>query len=352
MIRVAALTSGRNIPSTRFRIRQHVKHLFEFGIEVKEFCPLINKWKAIPGWPRHLSNRYILPIYGAWQAVKLSTRIPGVLETYRSQITWLNRQLLPGYLTFEPLLNKPVVFDVDDAIWLTTPFGQSAVSATAKMAEVVIAGNEYIANWFAKFSKNVHVLPTSVDTDKFQPNMHNYMDTDRFIIGWTGTKATIPYLEAIEAPLHEFVTKNPEASVLVVADKPPSFKRIPVERVDYVPWSEEIEVNVIQKMSVGLMPLPDTEWAKGKCSFKMLQYMACGIPVVVSPVGMNAEVLGLGEVGLAAQDEVDWYEALVYLYKNRETALNMGNNGRVTVQNHFDRRVITKRIAQIFLTLG
>lgn len=354
MIKVAALTSGRNVPSTRFRIRQYIQPLREFGIEVQEFCPSIDKHAPIPGWPSHLRQRYILsilPIYAAWQGVKIATRIPGVLGSYRKEITWLGRQLLPGYLTFEPLMKKPILFDVDDAIWLGGPFAKSSVVATARRAEVVVAGNEYIANWFDKFSKNVRVVPTCVDTDKFQPNMHNSFDTDAFVIGWIGTKATLPYLESIETPLHQFVSKIPEARVLVVADTSPSFKQIPLEKVSYIPWSKKIEAKAIQKMDVGLMPLPDTEWTKGKCAFKMLQYMACGIPVVVSPVRTNAKVLGLGDVGISAQNNAEWYEALDYLQKNRNTARNMGKNGRVVVKRHFDRKLASKQIAEIILSL-
>jgi glycosyltransferase involved in cell wall biosynthesis len=226
-----------------------------------------------------------------------------------------------------------------------------SAAATAKRAEVVVVGNKYLANWFDKFSKNLCVIPTAVDTEKFQPGTCNYIDNDRFVIGWIGTQATLPYLEAIESPLHEFVSRTPEAQILVLSDKFPSFKRIPNEKVDYIPWSEESEVKVIQKMNVGLMPLSNTEWTRGKCAFKMIQYMACGIPVVVSPVGMNAEVLSMGDVGFPAQTESDWYEAFVYLFKNRDHAQKIGKNGRVVVQKNFDLKIFAKQIAEIFLSL-
>jgi glycosyltransferase involved in cell wall biosynthesis len=351
MINVAALTSGKNLPSTRFRIRQHIQPLHDFSIEVKEFCPVINKYKAIPGKPDKLKNIYIFPIYAAWQGIKLATRIPGLIGSYRNQITWLSRELLPGYFTFELFLKKPVVFDADDAIWLTTPFGRSSVSKTARMSEVVVAGNNYLANWFSNFSKNICVIPTAVDTEIFQPNMHKHIDTDCFVIGWIGTQSTLPYLEAIEAPLLEFIGKYQNTQILVMSDKIPSFKQIPIEKVKYIPWSENSEVKAIQIMSVGLMPILDSEWARGKCAFKMLQYMSCGIPVIVSPVGLNAEVLGMGDVGFAARYDSEWYEALNYLYKNKNIATNMGNNGRVVVQKYFDRKIITKQIAEIFLGL-
>jgi glycosyltransferase involved in cell wall biosynthesis len=113
---------------------------------------------------------------------------------------------------------------------------------------------------------------------------------------------------------HPFYRK---LKALVIADRPPSFSSLPSERVRYIPWSSQTEVTAVQQMDIGLMPLPNNEWTKGKCSFKMLQYMACAIPVIVSPVGMNLEVLELGEVGLSANSTSEWYDALVCLYKNR-----------------------------------
>jgi glycosyltransferase involved in cell wall biosynthesis len=104
-------------------------------------------------------------------------------------------------------------------------------------------------------------------------------------------------------------------------------------------------------MDIGLMPLPNNEWTKGKCSFKMLQYMACCIPVIVSPVGMNSEVLALGEVGLGANSPSDWYEALVFFYKNRSLGHNFGKNGRQVVEDNFNQKVICQKLAKVFQDL-
>src|SRR5882724_8166052 len=169
MIRVATLTSGRRQPSTRFRVRQHVDALRTYGIEIREYVPAIDKYAFLPGWPRHISIKYALPYYLLWQSTKLATRIPGVVESWRAQITWLERQLLPGYLTLERQLRRPIVFDVDDAIWLARPFGSVSVGATARRAAVVLAGNTYLADWFSQYATDVRIVPTAVDTDRYQP---------------------------------------------------------------------------------------------------------------------------------------------------------------------------------------
>jgi glycosyltransferase involved in cell wall biosynthesis len=353
MIRVAALTSGKHVPSARFRVRQHVEPLRDLGIEVREYVPAISKYGPIPGWPKKVNPTFGLPLYAIWQGAKLAARIPGVLDSWRSSITWLERHLLAGCHTFEWFLKRPLVFDVDDAIWLTPPFGRSAAKTVAKQADVVLAGNRYLADWFSSFAHDVHVVPTAVDTERFKPGTtEKKCETGPFVIGWTGIAWNLSYLKAIEGALSRFMQQFSDAELLIIADKSPTFQALPAERIRYLPWSADMEVKALRQMDVGLMPLPDNEWTRGKCSFKMLQYMACGIPVIVSPVGMNAEVLALGQSGLAATKDAEWYEALEYLYKNRGPAYKYGQNGRSIVENYFSRKVISAQLAEIFRELN
>lgn len=354
MIKVAALTSGKLVPSTRFRVRQHIQDLNKLGIEVREYVPIINKYMPIPLWPKGLSPKYGLPFYGVWQGIKVVSRIPGLIGSWRNQITWLERQLLPGYLTLEPFLKNPLVFDVDDAIWHSRPFGKSSVSAIAKKADIVVAGNNYLAEWFSKYSKDVRVIPTAVNTERFKPNplkLKNKDQSKRFVIGWIGSSGNLGYLEAIETALKRFLTNYRDSEILIIADRKPAFTSLPDNQVRYLSWSIDNEVKAVQQMDVGLMPLPDNEWTRGKCSFKMLQYMACGIPVVVSPVGMNSEVLALGQLGLPAVNQSDWYEALSYFYKNRDYINEYGRNGRLVVEKFFSQNVISNQIAKVFKEL-
>jgi glycosyltransferase involved in cell wall biosynthesis len=352
MIKVAALTSGRAVPSTRYRIRQYIPKLINLGIEVLEYCPRISKWQSVPGKPEKWSNRSILPAYALWQCIKLSTRMPGLISSYVSDITWLSRQLLPGYLTFEPLLKKPLVFDVDDAIWLTTPFGRSSVAATARRSDIVFAGNDYLADWFSHYSKNVSVIPTAVDTSIYRPSENRNVLSNRFMIGWVGTSSNLKYLEEFEDSLDKFLLQTPNAVMVIVCDRRPLFKKIADDRVIYVPWSEEAQIENLSRMHVGIMPLPDNDLTRGKCSFKMLQYMACGLPVVVSPVGMNNEIIKMSNIGFSAKDTDDWVESLSFLYENRSEAMLMGRNGRAVVEQYFDQSIIVQRIASEFKRLA
>jgi glycosyltransferase involved in cell wall biosynthesis len=347
MIRVAALTSGRDLPSARFRIRQHIRPLHEHGIMVREFAPAIDKARPVPCWPQNISPKYILPLYGVWEGLKLATRLPGLIGSWSADVTWLGRELLPGYPTLEPLLKRPFIFDVDDAVWLARPFGAATIAGIAKRADLTIAGNSYLAEWLSRFSRNVQILPTAVNTEVYQPSKQTPNREENFVIGWIGTAGNLPYLEALEAPLARFLREKSKVELLIVADARPKFKNMPEGKVRFMPWSEKTEVESIQSMTVGLMPLPDTDWARGKCSFKMLQYMSCGLPVIVSPVGMNASILAMGEIGLQAKNENDWYHALTELYLDPKCCKALGQNGRKIVEENFSVEVVSKKIAEI-----
>ena len=353
MIRVAALTSGQNVPSTRFRIRQYIEPLHKAGIHVSEYIPSAVKFAHLLGLTQVESpGHYIRPVGALWEILKLLTRGPGVIGSWKAQITWLEREIFPGCLTLEPLLKRPYVLDVDDAIWLRQPFGRSSVSKIAKNAEIVLAGNNYIADWFSSHARDVRIVPTAIDTDRFVPRfLSESRHNERFVVGWTGLSSNLKYLNEIETALERFFKTYNDSELLVIADQSPIFDRLRPEWVRYIKWSSGIEAEAVRQMDVGLMPLPDDEWTRGKCGFKMLQYMATGIPVVVSPVGMNAEILSMGTVGFAAENEDDWYEALDNLYKDRSLAHKYGATGRLIVEQHFSRTVVSGNIARIFKEL-
>jgi len=355
MVRVAALTSGRNVPSARFRVRQHVEPLRQSGFFVREYVPAIDKYAPVPRGLVQLT-RHGFPTFlvdHGWRAVKRMVRAPGVLGSRRSDITWLERLLLPGYLTFERTLKRPLVFDVDDAVWLSKPNGESAVSAIASMADVVVAGNLYLADRLSGCSRQVRVVPTAVDTERFFPrDAEGNGRRDTFVIGWIGTSSNLGFLEEIGQPLGRFLDDHKDASMLVVSDSPPELRKLSPAKIRYMPWSEDREAAFLQEMDVGLMPLPDNEWTRGKCSFKMLQYMSCGIPAIVSPTGMNGEILEMGSVALPARAADDWYDALSFFRANRERAEEYGRAGRAIVESRFSRDIVTKTLSGIFRSLA
>jgi glycosyltransferase involved in cell wall biosynthesis len=352
LIKVAALTPGLSNPVSRFRVRQYLEPLRVSGLEVTEYIPALGMYAPTPGGCNPFEPVYWAnPLRYLWPALKLAARVPGLVGSRKADLTWQVRTFLDGIPTLEGLLKRPLVFDVDDAIFLKSPWGPQAARSVARRAEAVIAGNQFLADWFSRFHNRVCIIATGVDTERFRPCPEPGPEPEPFVIGWTGTAGNLPYLEAIASSLERFLARYPKTRLLVMADAPPRLPSGVARHLRYVPWSPKVEAPILQQLHVGLMPLPDNDWTRGKCSFKMIQYMATGVPVVVSPVGMNTEVLALGRVGLPAVRDDDWCEALEFLYRHPGEAQAMGRTGRDIAQRHYSNLVIAGQLAAIFRDL-
>lgn len=331
MIRVAAFTGGVNVPSARFRVRQYISALRSMGIKIDEFASSLGTYP-----PR---GKAIRPL---WMVGTLGARLPDIARSYRYDLTLLQREILSTLVTLEGFTKRPRVLDVDDAIFLYRK-GRFA-RQLARRCDLIICGNDYLAENFARWNKNVTIIPTAVDTQRYMPKKNSRIK-QQSIIGWIGTSANSKYLYRIETALSEVLRHSPQATFRIIADSEPIFREIPKDRIEFIRWSSEKEVEDMQEMTIGIMPLDDSDWGKGKCSFKMLSYMACGLPVVVSPVGMNMEVLSLGNIGIAASTQKEWVEALLELLSNEEKGKKMGRLGRMIVQEHFSLDFIAPKLA-------
>lgn len=330
-LKILAFTNGRNSPSARFRVRQHIHPLLELGVDLVE---RESTWTGRAG--RGFANTI------GHAGFALAHRACDVAYSHRFSGSLLQRWMLSRFPTLEFAARSPKVLDVDDAIWQDS--GPSAISRLAVGCRGIICGNSFLAERFSAWNPNVTVIPTAVDTMRFRPRDTAAIDGPQ-IICWSGSSSNLHYLHGIEKALSAVLQANPNARLRVVCNSPPRFTRIPASRTEYVEWSEDREVSAIQDCSVGIMPLDDTEWVRGKCSFKMLCYMACGIPAVVSPFGMNNEVLALGHVGFAARAEDDWVDALVYLLKNPDVGAEMGANGRSIVRQQYSVCALAPKLA-------
>jgi glycosyltransferase involved in cell wall biosynthesis len=195
----------------------------------------------------------------------------------------LQREMISSHLTLERFTPSPRVLDVDDAIHLLR--GGDFARKLAQISDRVIAGNSYLAEWYSAWNRDVVILPTAVDADRYVPAPA--VGRDMIVIGWIGTSANFGYLETLAPALARVVAEHPHVHIKIVSDRAPAFSALAPDRWSFVKWGEASEISDIQSMDIGIMPLADSPWARGKCSFKMLQYMACGLPVVVSPVGMG-----------------------------------------------------------------
>jgi hypothetical protein len=336
-IRVAALTSGRHVPSSRFRVRQFVEPLRELGVSITEY-PSSPISKYVPP-PRRMPGKI-------WTAGKMAGRLRGVVQSRRFDAVWLERELIGGRFTLERFLPRKTVLDIDDALWLTGRGGFS--ERIAERCAGVIAGNAFLAEHYRPIAQRLWVVPTSVETRRWTPGPPSSSGAGPWVVGWTGTGGNLAYLSAIEQPLARFLSSHPGSELLVVSDRRPELPAIPPGAWRYEPWSPRTEVDQVRKMDVGLMPLPDDDWARGKCSAKMLLSMAVARPVVVSPVGTNAEILAAGNVGLAARDPEEWAGALDRLYRDRELAAALGLAGRALAVERFSVEANAPRLAAIF----
>ncbi|MEO5823158.1 MAG: glycosyltransferase family 4 protein [Vicinamibacteraceae bacterium] len=346
-MRVCAITSGASAPASRFRIRQHIAPLAEAGIAVDEYVPGIAQAMPLPGPLARVRRRHLGPLAAAWLAAHAASRLPALLASRRADAVWLERVLAPGFEWLVRGLKAPLVLDVDDAVWLEGLAGR-ATPRRARAASAVIAGNRYLADWFAAYCPRVHIVPTAIDCQRIQPVPRT---GPGFVMGWTGTSPNFPYLAAIEPAIEAVLRDLPGSALLVVADRQPWLPRLAGRDVRFVRWSVASEVEALASMDVGLMPLADDEWTRGKCSFKMLQYMAAGVPSVVSPVGMNREVLALGESGLGASGVDEWVDALRTLAMDPDRRARLGVTGRAVALAHFDVPVVAKQLAAVFHSL-
>jgi len=248
-------------------------------------------------------------------------------------VVFVQKGVFPGlYSGFEKKLaaRKPLVFDFDDAIWLPRVGGsrvlqslhrEKAVQDVLRRATAVIAGNNFLAEYAARFNKAVTVVPSSIPLENY-PHAPN-----SGLVGWIGSRTTLPYLKPLK-PAFETLGITPR----VIASGDPSHLGFDTE---FRPWRLETELSELSQIGIGIAPLLNTPWEQGKCGVKLLQYMACSIPVVASPVGVNSKIILHGVNGLLATHLEDWEPALQSLITDPKLRQRLGTAGRETVEKRF-----------------
>ncbi len=335
MLRVTAFTGGRTVPSARFRVRQYVPELRRLNVELRESAARFGSYPP--------PVRALRP---GWGVLTLAERFGSALRSRDTDVTILQREMLSTFATVERFTRAPRVLDVDDSIWLLR--GGDFAASIARLCHTVICGNPVIADFFGRHARNVTVLPTPVDTARFRP-LSGAESGESDVICWSGTSSGYPFLYGIEDALGRVLAANRNRKLRIVSDRPPRFHTLPAGQVEFVLWSPEVEVRAIQDARVGLMPLDDSAWARGKCAYKMLTYMACGIPVVATPVGMNAEVLARVDAGLPARSSDEWTDAIDCILKDRTRAAAMGAAGRKLVVRDYSVTVLAPRLAAVLM---
>jgi glycosyltransferase involved in cell wall biosynthesis len=244
----------------------------------------------------------------------------------------------------------PFVFDFDDAVWVRYVSPTNAyysllrfpgkTASSCRLASRVIVGNSFLAEYASRYNERVTIVPSTIDTDSYRPLPVRTQDPP--VIGWTGSHSTVRYLKLIVPALTRLRRRTPFRMVVVGAE---GFRADGVD-VEYRPWRSAREVEDLSDFDVGVMPLTDGEWERGKCAFKALQYMALGIPPVVSPVGANLAVVEDGVNGRLAATTEQWEAVLHELLTAPETRARLGEAARARVETRFSARVQAPRMAK------
>lgn len=339
MLKVIAYTGGHCSGARIPRVQQYIPYLKQHQIEITESASRAGSYPPECGfWKR-----------AGWGLWNLAEHLPATAQSYRYDMTLLQREMLSTFVTFEPFTKRPRVLDVDDAIWVHR--GGEFARRLARSCDHIICGNSFLAERFSRWNSSVSILPSAVDTRRFVPASHNGRARQP-VIGWLGLSSGFRYFVAIEAALRDVLRNHPNTVLRIISDKSPEFRLLPEGQVEYVPYSRDREVANLQEMTIGIMPLDDSEAARGKCSFKMIQYMSCGVPVVVSRVGMNAEVLQKGETGFGADTPQDWVDALETLLANPDLRARMGRTGREVAERHYGVEVLAPQLAETLRARG
>ena len=259
------------------------------------------------------------------------------------------------------LFNKNIVFDIDDAVWEKPAFVKSLFLRfidfdwTKKMCQIcagAVVGNRYLEEHVKQWGvKKVVIVPTCIDMDRHEQKKDYPEHNNPVIIGWTGVYNNLGYLDIIKEPIKELSKKYPVQ--LFIASNSSEYKyKMDGVNVVFEPWKVEKEIEYLQKPDIGLMPLVDTPRARGKCAFKALQYMGVGTPVVISPVGMNAEVIEDGVHGFLARTPEEWYDRLEKLIQNPDMREQMGRLARERVKQLYSFEANYPKLKEFLLDIA
>ncbi len=280
---------------------------------------------------------------GQWRLLGLTRGFDGI---------WWHRHLLaPWWLPRLRRHARRIVFDFDDPLTSSSAEGgRPSASRRFRFARMLsrcdsaLAGSEYLASLAQPYCPRVTVLRMAIDlppaAGERQPAQDGSLD-----LLWVGSAATQPYLEEIRPVLELLPTTHPHTRLRLVAHQPMSFGKL---RVDFRKWSPDEEASALRECHVGLCPMPDTLWTRGKCPYKVIQYLAHGLPWVGSAVGENIASAGHGTRGFCAGNSAEWSRAISQLLDDSKLRLSLGHAGRAYAAEHHDRVALTEKLAAVW----
>ncbi len=337
----------------RFRVSQYIPYLREAGFDVTVSPFYSREYFAFVYRP----GNYLRKATGF---AALTLRRIDELYTMRDyDLVLLYREAIPmGSALIERSITRlgiPIVYDFDDAIFLPAVSDANKavsflknpdkVSDILALSAQVTVGNEFLANYARKFNSHVTVIPTAVDTNRFVPRPDPLPAEGRkLVVGWIGSPTTFQYLESLKDILAAVSAKHPFTLKVSGAGRTVNFPGVDVQ---VVPWSMADEVGLFNTCDIGIYPLTDDDWSRGKCGFKAIQCMACGVPVVAAAVGVNREIIAHRVNSMLASTPQEWIDGLTVLLTNSELRQQMAVAGRQTIEERYSLRVTAPQRAAV-----
>jgi len=326
-------------PSQRFRFEQYLTYLTNEGISY-DFKPFLSQkaWKSL--YASGKTPRKIMNVFKSFLKRWLL-----MFQLGKYDFVFIHREAAHiGPPVFEWIIakiwRKKIIYDFDDAIWLANYSESNAkfhrlkaywkVNYCMKWAYKVSAGNDYLAKYATQFNKNVEIIPTTIDTIHHHNKLTDY-DQERVVIGWTGTHTTMHYLDFL-VPVIKELEKTYTFDFLIISNEAPTYH---LNSLKFLKWKKETEIQDLSKISIGVMPLENDIWAEGKCGFKGLQYMALGIPALMSPVGVNNQIIEHTQNGYLLKTEEEWKEHLALLLQDKTLRMQIGKSGKQTIDERY-----------------
>ena len=343
---------ARSGASSRYRTFQYLPNLEKAGIYY-EVSPLFDD--------EYLNSRYRSQSIWKHAVGVLLRRFKSLLNVRQFDLIVIEYEILAYFpALFERLLKRigvPYVVDYDDALFhrydqhpnpLIRSLLGNKIAAVMRNAKLVIAGNNYLAEYALQAgAKQVEVIPTVIDLARYPLSMPPPRGkNDRFTIGWIGSPTSAVYLLQIAQALTG-ICRDGKSRLRLIGSGP---IELPGVDLEVLPWSEESEVNQMHSFDVGIMPLRDDPWARGKCGLKLIQYMGCGLAVVASPVGVNSDIIEHGKNGFLASTQDEWQQAIEGLAYDTWLRKRMGACGRRKVEQYYCLQVTASRLTNLFIS--
>jgi glycosyltransferase involved in cell wall biosynthesis len=336
--------------SNRYRVEQYLSYLKTAQIK----CSLRPFWSScaykILYKPRHYFKKLFFLIIGT------ISRILDLIRVMNYDVVFIHREAYPiGGPFFETILSirrKPFIFDFDDAIFLpassrTNNFierfkNPNKVAKIIEMSRYVIAGNHYLLDFALQYNRYVSIIPTPIDTQRYYPEVKKC--NDEIVIGWIGSVTTLGFLDSMRDIFIKISKQFSRVKFKIVGGH---FFIDSLSNIISKPWSLEEEIEDLRTFDIGIMPMPDNQWTRGKCGFKAILYMSMGIPCVCSPVGVNKEIITDGVNGFLADTKDEWIGKLSLLIENPQLRQRIGLAGRKTVEERYSVKVNVPKFLEI-----